>query len=165
MTVSLIVAMATNRVIGRDGGLPWHISEDLKYFKKVTMGKPMIMGRKTWDSIGRPLPGRASIVVSRDPVFEADGATTVNTFSKALSVAETMADATGAGEVIVMGGAAVYERALPHAGRIYLTEVHREYDGDVFFPEFNEGAWQETSRDDHDGDPGFSWVVLERTGR
>lgn len=162
MTVALIVAVAENGVIGRDGGLPWRLSGDLRYFKSVTMGKPIIMGRKTFDSIGRPLPGRPNIVISGNPGFTAEGVDVFGGLEDAVAHAEEMA----AGEVMVIGGAGLYAAALDIADRIYLTEVHAAVDGDVTFPPFDRDGWTETSRtresagakDDHD----HSFVVLDR---
>lgn len=162
MTLALIVAVAENGVIGRDGGLPWRLSGDLRYFKAVTMGKPIIMGRKTFESIGRPLPGRPNLVVSRTPGFSCAGADVYQSLEAAIADAEGM----GKGEVMVIGGAGLYEAALPIADRIYLTEVHAKVVGDVTFPAFDRGEWAETSRarhpagekDDHD----HSFVIFER---
>ena len=162
MTVSLIVAMSANRVIGREGGIPWHISDDMKHFKETTMGKPMVMGRKTWESLGRPLPGRAHIVVSAQPDYVAEGATVVSSVSEGLRLAETMAAATGSDEVMVIGGAQIYREALPHADRIYLTEVHADVEGDTLMPQWNGTLWHETGREERDGDPAFAFTVLER---
>lgn len=160
MGVSLIVAVAANGVIGRDGDLPWRIPADLGFFKQTTMGKPIVMGRKTWESIGRALPGRTNIVLTRDRQFEAEGATVVADFEVALAAAGEAA------EVMIIGGAEVYAMALPHASRIYLTEVHAAPEGDTRLPEFSRDDWRETAREDHaaeDGTPAFSFVTLERT--
>ena len=162
MVLALIVAVAENGVIGRDGGLPWRLSGDLRYFKAVTMGKPIIMGRKTFESIRRPLPGRPNLVVSRNPAFSHEGVNVHDSLAAAVANAECM----GEGEVMVIGGAGLYETALPIADRIYLTEVHAKVDGDVTFPAFDRGEWAETSRarhpagekDDHD----HSFVVFDR---
>lgn len=162
MTVSLIVAAAENGVIGRAGGLPWKLSSDLRYFKSVTMGKPIIMGRKTFDSIGRPLPGRPNLVVSRNPTFSAEGISVFDSLEAAISHAETLTD----DDVMVVGGAGLYAAAFPLAGRIYLTEVHATVAGDVIFPAFKRREWVEISRkrvpaseqDDHD----HSFVILNR---
>lgn len=162
MTVALIVAVAENGIIGRDGGLPWRLSGDLRYFKSVTIGKPIIMGRKTFESIGRPLPGRPNLVVSRNPEFAPDGVDVFDGLDAAVAHAESLAG----GEVMVIGGAGLYAAALAIADRVYLTEVHAAVDGDVRFPAFDREAWAETSRerhvasekDDHD----HSFVVLDR---
>lgn len=160
MRVSLIVAVAKNGVIGRDGDLPWRIPADLGFFKQTTMGKPIVMGRKTWASIGRALPGRTNIVLTRDRQFQAEGATVVADFDAALAAAGEAA------EVMVIGGAEVYAMALPHASRIYLTEVHAAPEGDTYLPEFSRDDWCETAREDHEAEgetPAFSFVTLERT--
>ncbi|AOS95942.1 Dihydrofolate reductase type 3 [Microbulbifer aggregans] len=144
--IAMIAAMAQNRAIGRDNTLPWRISGDLKFFKQVTMSKPVVMGRKTFESIGRPLPGRANIVITRNPEWRAEGVTTVSSLEDALLVARQSAAESGAEEVMVIGGAEIYRQALPMARRLYITEVEAEVDGDAFFPEFANG-WSETSRD------------------
>lgn len=157
--VALIVAAAENGVIGCDNQLPWKISEDLRYFKRITLGKPVVMGRKTWDSIGRPLPGRPNLVVTRNPGWSAAGALVAHSLDDALAQAEVLA---GGAEVMVIGGAQIFAEALPLAGRLYLTEVHRAYAGDAVFPPPDPAEWREVGREDHAGDPGFSFVVLER---
>jgi len=161
LILSLVVAMAENRVIGRDGDLPWRLPEDLKHFKRVTLGKPVIMGRKTWDSLYvKPLPGRRNIVVSRNPDFTAEGAETAG------SIDDALACVAGEEEAMVIGGAALFEAALPTAQRFHLTEVHAEIEGDTVFPEFDRGAWREVSRETHpasDGNPAYSFVFLERS--
>ena len=134
--------MAENGVIGRDDALPWHIPDDLKHFKSITMGKPIIMGRRTWDSLGRILPGRPHIVLSRDPNFAVDGVYSANSLEESISMGE---DLTG-GEIIVIGGAEIYREALRFTKCIYLTEVHRSLLGDTFFPQFNRDAWTEIER-------------------
>jgi dihydrofolate reductase len=159
MRVSLIVAVAENSVIGRDNELPWRIPEDLRYFKRVTMGKPVIMGRKTFASIGRPLPGRPNIVVTRDPGWSAEGVDAVRSVDDALALAGRLASG---GEVMIIGGAQLFAATSGVADRLYLTEIHARYDGDVFFPQPDPAEWRETSREDHPGDPAFSFVVLER---
>ena len=162
MDVALIVAVAQNGVIGRDGGLPWRLSNDLRYFKSVTMGKPIIMGRKTYQSIGRPLPGRPNIVVSRNPDFAADGTDVQTSLPGAVRHAATLPG----DEAMIIGGAALYDEALSHANRIYLTEVHADVAGDVRFPAFDRGDWTEVSREIHPAtekdDFSHSFVVLER---
>ncbi|HMA49709.1 MAG TPA: dihydrofolate reductase [Magnetospirillaceae bacterium] len=153
--LSLIVAVAENGVIGRDNALPWHISEDLRYFKQVTSGKTVIMGRKTFQSIGRPLPNRTNIVVSRDRGFSADGVLVAHNLDEALGKA-------GDGEAVVIGGSSLFEEALKRADRFYLTEIHRAYDGDVHFPAWDRNAWREASRRLVAGDPDISFVTYER---
>jgi len=164
--LSLILAMAENRAIGLDGGMPWHISADLKYFKKLTMGAPVIMGRKTYQSIGKGLPGRTNIVITRDQAFETADVEVVHDFESALRKARAIALIEGGDEVFVIGGAEIYALALPHAERIYLTQIHAEFPGDAFFPEIDEGGWSEVSRQHHDPEkpdgPAFSFIVLER---
>ncbi|MCZ6590461.1 MAG: dihydrofolate reductase [Alphaproteobacteria bacterium] len=160
--LALIAAVAHNGVIGRGGELPWRIPADLKYFKAITMGKPMIMGRRTFESIGKALPGRANIVVTRSADFSADDVEVAGNLDQALEIAV----GTGADEVMVIGGGEIYAAALPRADRLYLTEVHIDAAGDVRFPAFDRAQWRELSRDDHAaaGDnPAFSFVTLERT--
>lgn len=160
MKVSIIVAMDKNRVIGKDNDLPWRLSADLKHFKAVTMGKPIIMGRKTYESIGRPLPGRKNIVMTHSSGFVAEGCTVVS------SLDEAMQKAGDVNEIMIMGGAGLYQQMLKHANRLYLTEVHTEIEGDVYFPEFDKGDWLELERQDHSADEknnfDYSFVILER---
>ncbi len=156
LTITLILARADNGVIGRDGRLPWRLPADLRRFKALTISKPMIMGRKTFDSLPAVLPGRRHIVLTRDAGWSATGAEVVPSFDKALALA-------GPGEVAVIGGAEVFALALPRADRIELTEVHLDAEGDVVVPPFT--GWHETARDDHpaEGDrPAYSFVTLER---
>jgi dihydrofolate reductase len=142
------VARARNGVIGRDGGLPWRLASDMAHFKALTLGKPVIMGRKTWDSLPRrPLPGRTNIVLTRDGSFEPRNAVRSEDFSEALQIAREQAEEDGVNEVCVIGGAALFALALPKAGRIYLTEVEAEVPGDVLFPPFDERGWVEVSRE------------------
>ncbi|WP_196159630.1 dihydrofolate reductase [Reinekea sp. G2M2-21] len=152
MRIAMIWAMAENRVIGRDNKLPWHLPNDLKYFKRLTTGKPVIMGRKTYDSIGRPLPNRINIVVTRDPSFSASGVKVVHDLQSAIDLAEAECLISGADEVIVMGGAEIYRQALPLADRLYITFVHAQVDGDAYFPEFDLSAYQEIGRDGFQAD-------------
>ena len=147
MKISLIVAAAENGVIGRDGKLPWRLSSDLKTFRKLTMGKPIVMGRRTYESIGRPLDGRDSIVVTRNPMFAPDGVSTTETMDDALTLARVLARTSGADEVMVIGGASVYEAALPIADCIYLTRVHATPDGDRQFGTPDSSEWREVSRE------------------
>jgi dihydrofolate reductase len=160
MTVSLIVAVAANGVIGRDNHLPWHIPQDLRYFKRMTLGKPVVMGRRTYQSIGKPLPGRTNVVVTRTPGWTADGVHTVQSVDRALALAGRLA---GGGEVMVIGGATIFAESLASADRLYLTEVHRAYEGDATFALADPASWREMSRQDHQGDPDYSFVVLERS--
>lgn len=160
MKINLIVAMDRAGVIGNDGALPWHLCDDLRRFKAITMGKPLVMGRRTYESIGRPLPGRKNIVVTRRPDYQAPGCVIADSFDDALT------KAGGADEIMVIGGATLYRDTLDRAQRIYLTEVHAEVDGDVRFPEFERARWREINRENHPADDkhvhAFSWVVLER---
>lgn len=164
--LSLIVAAAENRAIGLDGGMPWHISADLKYFKRVTMGRPVIMGRKTYESIGGALPGRANIVITRNADYRLDDADVVHDVAAAIRKARVIAEIDGADEVFVIGGAEIYTQALAEADRVYLTEVAGDFPGDAFFPELAAKEWREVSREAHpperpDG-PAFSFTVLAR---
>jgi len=165
--MALVVARARNGVIGRDGTLPWRLKSDMACFKANTLGKPVIMGRKTWDSLSRrPLPGRTNIVLSRDQSFEPQGAVACENFSEAVQIAREQAEEDGVGEVCVIGGAALFEAAMPKAKRLYLTEVLADVTGDVTFPPFNEDDWIEVSREEHpagdDDDHPFVLRVLER---
>jgi dihydrofolate reductase len=160
MKISLIVAASINNVIGAKGELPWHLPEDLKRFREITMGKPMIMGRVTYESIGKALPGRTNIVLTRDADYRADGCETATRLDQALALAgET-------DEVMVIGGAFVYREFLPMADRIYLTRVRAHIDGDALFPELDPDEWTVTAKEDFpagdDRDYGFSLKVLDR---
>lgn len=164
--IALIVAMADNGVIGRDGGLPWRIPADLKYFKAKTMGKPVVMGRRTFDSIGRPLPGRPNIVVTRHGGDFPDGIDVAPDIDTALDIAQRSARDIGADEIMIIGGAALYEALLPRADRIYLTEVHEAVEGDTTFPAFDKNDWREVAREDRDDihTAPVSFVTLDRRG-
>ncbi|WP_043743651.1 dihydrofolate reductase [Paramagnetospirillum magneticum] len=159
-SVALIVAVAANGVIGKDNALPWHIPEDLKWFKENTLGKPVIMGRKTWESIGRPLPKRPNIVVTRQTGWRAEGAHTAHSLDEALALAARLAPE--AAELMVIGGNSLFAEALPGARRLYLTEIARAYEGDTMFPAFERGLWHEVSRRRNEGDPAFDFVILDR---
>lgn len=158
--ISLIAAMARNRVIGIDNRLPWKLSADLQYFKRVTMGKPIVMGRRTYESIGRPLPGRTNVIVTNDPSFRAEGCIVVHSVEEALAAAGDVA------EVMVIGGASFYRQMLPYADRLYLTVIHRDFEGDAWFPEIDPQQWIESKRDDHDADDrnpyGYSFIEYRR---
>ena len=157
--------MARNRVIGRNGDLPWQLPADLRHFKSVTMGKPIIMGRKTFESIGRPLPGRKNIVVTRRANFVSDGVLISNNLTAAIALGKAIASEDNVDEIMVIGGGEIYAKALSDADRLYLTEVHADIDGDTFFPALDRGLWREKSRTSHaaDGDkPGFDFILLER---
>ncbi|MFN3712182.1 MAG: dihydrofolate reductase [Alcanivoracaceae bacterium] len=148
MKLSLIVARAANGCIGRDNKLPWYLPEDLKYFKHVTFGKPVIMGRKTWESLKGPLPGRANIVISRQSGYHAEGARVVASLAEARRLAESIALIDGVDETVVIGGAQIYAEALPQADILYITEVHADVAGDTFFPEYDRSQWIEAGRED-----------------
>jgi dihydrofolate reductase len=159
--ISLIAALASNRAIGKDNALLWHLPEDMRHFRETTRAKPVIMGRRTWESLPdafRPLPGRHNIVVSRNPAYQPSGATL------AASLADALQQAGDAQEVFVIGGAQLYCQALPLASRLYLTEIDESIDGDVFFPEVPIEDWQEVSRQPKQGTsgPAFSFVVYQR---
>jgi dihydrofolate reductase len=162
MLRSLIVARARNGAIGKDGGMPWHLPADLSHFKRTTMGNPVIMGRRTWESIGRALPGRRNIVVSRTPGFRAAGAEVV------ASLAEAWRAVADAPESFVIGGAQLYAQALPEADRIYLTQIAGEVEGDTFFPDLPAGQWRETVLGEHPADErnrfALRFLLLERDG-
>ena len=143
MIRSLVIAQAANRVIGRDNRMPWHLPADLAHFKRVTMGRPVIMGRKTWESIGRALPGRLNIVITRTASFTAPGATVVGSLDEAYRAAGDV------DEVFIIGGGQVYAEAMATADRIYLTEIAAEPEGDTWFPAFDRSQWQETVMGEH----------------
>lgn len=153
-SISLVVARAKNNVIGMDGGMPWRLRRDLQRFKAITMGKPCVMGRATWESLPlRPLPGRLNLVLSRDLSYEesgkAKGAVVVSSLSDAFDIARETAEDDGVDEICVIGGSALFEAALPRAKRLYITEVDAEPEGDTFFPAFDESQFVETSREAH----------------
>jgi dihydrofolate reductase len=158
--LTLIAAVARNGVIGRDGRIPWRISGDLPRFQRITMGHPIVMGRRTWDSLGKPLPGRRNIVVSRTPGLKLEGAEVCR------SLAAALAACADASEVFVIGGTEAYREALPLAKRLLLTEIHADIDGDAHFPPFDRSLWRETRREHHpantDNPHAFSYVDYER---
>ena len=154
MKLSIIVAMARNRVIGCRGQLPWRLSADLQRFKRITMGHPLLMGRKTFESIGRPLPGRTSIVITRQPGFTAEGIITADSFTEAVRVA-----AKCAAEAFVIGGGEIYAQALPHASRLYVTAVDTDSAGDVYFPDWNPRDWQLVEESSHAADAKNSFAM------
>ncbi len=147
MIVSIIAAVAENGVIGRDGELPWRLSSDLRRFKEITLGNPVVMGRKTWESIGTPLPGRANIVVTRNAGLVAEGADIATDIETALKTARCRAAEAGVNEIFVIGGAALYEAALGLADRLYLTEVQAAVSGDTHFPNIDRTRWREIGRE------------------
>lgn len=158
--ITLITAYAHNRVIGKNNQMPWHLPEDLAHFKRTTLGAPVIMGRHTWDSLGRPLPGRRNIVISRNPTLHLIGAETVHSLQDAIDLCQT------AQEIFIIGGAQIYAQALPLAQRLVITEIDDTVDGDTFFPEFDVREWQEISRERHQAQSPnqffFSFVEYQR---
>ena len=166
MKLALICAMSENRVIGRDNGLPWHLSEDLKYFRRTTMGNCMIMGRNTWESIGRALSGRTSIVITSNSEYQAEGAEVVGSLQQAIERAEAVSKETGSTETFVIGGAVLYQAALPLADTLHLTRVHAQVEGDTTLHEFDESNWKEISREQYQHDESnqydYSICVLQR---
>ena len=164
--VALIVAAADNGVIGRNNALPWDLPADLAHFKRQTMGKPILMGRKTFESIGRPLPGRTNIVITRDESYAAEGVRVVHSLEDAISLAEDIALIDGAEELVVIGGAEIYEASLALAQRIYLTRVHASPMGDAYFPDLDGARWQVTARESHDAEgdkPAYTFLEYTRT--
>lgn len=162
--LTLLAAVSDNGVIGREGDLPWRLPADLKRFKRLTMGKPMILGRKTYESIGRPLPGRTMIVLSRSADAAALPAEVrlASTWDQALAIAEDVAEMAGASEAMVIGGAAVYAEALPRAERMHLTRVRAEVKGDVFFPAFDASAWRVEAEEHHPADDRNEYALTFR---
>lgn len=159
MIISMIAAMANNRVIGKDNQMPWHLPADFAWFKRSTMGKPVVMGRKTYDSIGRPLPGRLNVVVSRDESLEIEGVTTVTSIDQAL---ELVSDVD---EVMIIGGGSIYESCLPKANKLYLTYIDFDVDGDTQFPDWGEDwklSFREAYQADEKNKHNMEFVVLER---
>lgn len=163
MLVSLIAAVAENGVIGRNNALPWRLPADLKHFRHLTVGHPIIMGRRNYESIGRPLPDRTNIVLTRQAGYRAPDTTVVHSLDQAFAAAGN------AREVFVIGGAEIYAMAFGRADRLYLTEVHAKVDGDTHFPAFNPTEWREVARERHEADEkhehAYSFVTLERQGR
>lgn len=169
MHISMIAAVAENRAIGKDNKMLWHIPEDFKYFKKVTMGKPVIMGRKTFESIGQRLPGRLNIVVTRNPDWSEDGVTTVHDIKEAVQLAIAECAASTTDEIFIIGGDQIYQQMIDQVDRLYITEIKRSYpEADTFFPEIKQEKWQRVQKKSHYGDgankPGYSFCVYERTG-
>src|SRR5690554_710477 len=167
--LSAIVAVSDNRVIGRDNALPWRLSNDLKWFKRTTMDKPMIMGRKTFASLPGLLPGRPHIVITRDSSFSAEGAIVVRSIEAAVEMASNEARRLKASEIVIIGGAEIYRQSLAFLDRIYLTEVHSDIEGDTFFPALDPADWTETFREYHEkserNEFDHSFVILERQRR
>jgi len=166
LPLTIVAAIAENGVIGRDNDLPWRLKTDLQRFKRLTMGKPLIMGRRNWDSIGRPLPGRRTIVLTRNASLKATGATVAQSWGEAKALAAEAASELGADEIIVAGGAEIYRLALPETKRLRLTQVHVAAAGDVVFPPFDTSLFRETFREDHPAGPDdqhrFTFLDLER---
>ena len=166
MKLSIIVAVAENGCIGINNSMPWYLPADLKHFKRLTSGNIVIMGRKTYDSIGgKPLPNRQNIVISRNTDFSFDGIKTVTSIEQALDVANSMAEISGIEEAFIMGGAQIYEQSLPLAQRLYITEVKKTVTGDAFFPSIDLAQWQEIGREAHYYEPQdthYDFVVYER---
>jgi dihydrofolate reductase len=158
MKISLIVAMSSNHAIGLNNQMPWHLSADLKRFKQITMGNPIIMGRLTFESIGRPLPGRTNIIVSRNPAYRPEGCVVANGAETAISHGCQLAD-----EVFVIGGSTLYEATLPIADTLYITQINQDFDGDTFFPDFDRSHWTEVEREDvvDDAKVSFSYSFLK----
>jgi dihydrofolate reductase len=159
--IASIFAMSENRVIGKDNQLPWHLPADLKFFKATTLNHPILMGRKTFESIGRPLPQRTNIIITRQQGYRTEGALVVNSLSEAIKVGQQLHP-----DLFIIGGAEILREALPLVDTMYLTRIHETFDGDVYYPELNEQQWQETWREDHQPDEKnkypFSFIRLER---
>ncbi len=159
MKISLIVAMASNRVIGLNNNMPWHLSADLKKFKQITMGSPILMGRKTFESIGRPLPGRRTIILSRNESYQQPGCLVMQSIEAALE------SCRGDEEVFIVGGEDLYKALLPQASYLYITEIHKDFAGDTWFPDIDETQWQEVTREDINNDESvafsYSFVTLQ----
>ena len=167
MRKALIVAMAQNRVIGRNNALPWYLPGDLRYFKQATMGKPILMGRKTFESIGRPLPGRLNVVITRDAEWEAPtGVVAEQSLEAAYRRAEAQAELEGGDEIMIIGGGQIYADALADIDRMYVTQVHADVDGDAWFPEVDWDQWEELGREDFSASENnpydYSFVVYQR---
>ena len=165
LPVSLIVAATRNQVIGLENQMPWHLPADLRYFKQCTLGKPIIMGRKTWESLGRPLPGRLNIVISRQADAELAGAEVFADLASAIERGQEWAAQQGVDEVMVIGGGQIYQQAIALAQRVYLTRIELELEGDTFFPVLDAGDWQQTSAQAHPAqntEPGYTFEVWQR---
>ena len=165
LPLALIAALARNRVIGLDNRMPWHLPADLRHFKALTLGKPIVMGRKTWESLGRPLPGRLNIVVSRQSGLQLEGAEVFPDLGTAIARAERWAREQGVDELMLIGGGQLYAQALPLAQRLYLTRIDAEPAGDAFFPPFEEADWQRVEHQAHpplDDAPGYAFETWQR---
>lgn len=163
MKISLIVAMASNYAIGLDNKMPWHLSADLKKFKQITMGSPILMGRKTFESIGKPLPGRTNIIISRNKSYQQPGCLVFNAIDQALAACQKH------DEIFIIGGATFYQAMLSKADTLYLTEINQNFDADTFFPVINKDEWQEVAREDISDDPtvdfSYCFLTLERLSK
>lgn len=159
--ISHIVAASSNRVIGKEGGLPWHLSEDLKFFKQKTLHHALIMGRKTFESIGRPLPQRLNVIVSRQAAYRPQGTFVLPSLEKALEFCRSQSDQWGQ-EIFIAGGGEIFSQSMPLVQRIYLTEIHQEILGDTYYPPIDKTQFREISRLDHSSPISFSFVTLER---
>jgi dihydrofolate reductase len=159
--IAIVVAAAENNVIGKDNGLIWHLPADLRHFKQITMGHPILMGRKTYESIGKPLPGRTSIIVTTQKDYEAEGCIVTHSLQEALEKAKQLDEA-----IYIIGGAEIYKRALPLTDTIYLTRLHHTFDGDVYFPELKEAEWESMEQEHHEPDEknkySYSFLTLKR---
>ena len=160
--ISFVVAIGQNNVMGKDNAIPWHIPADLKFFKKVTMGHPIVMGRKTYDSIGKPLPGRENIIMTRNQNYAQEGCTVIHTIEELLKLEEKNE------EVCVIGGAEIFKITFPHADRLYLTKINHEFEGDTFFPDFDESEWKIISEEkgpkDEKNPYDYTFFIYERKG-
>ena len=160
MIISFVVAMSKNRVIGKNNSIPWKMPADMKHFKELTTGKPVIMGRKTYESIGKPLPNRTNIIITRDQNYKAENCIVVHSVDEALKASE------GSAEVMVIGGAQIYKEFLPKANKIYLTLIDADFEGDAYFPEYNVKEWKETAYEEHERDADnpndYVFMTLER---
>ena len=162
MRLCLIWAMTRNRVIGRDNALPWQLPDEMRHFMRTTLGKPVIMGRKQFQAMGKPLPKRTNIVLSRDPSFRPNGIVVARTLADAIARAHQAAGEIPDGEIMVIGGAEIYALSLPRADRLYFTLIDAELDGDTFFPEFDELQWREVRREEHRADARHAHPYLIR---
>ncbi len=166
MRIALIAAVAQNGIIGREGEMPWKLSGDLKNFKAITLGKPLVMGRRTYESIGHPLPGRFNIVLSKNEKFIAKGVTVSNEIKYALKIAKEEAFKLEVEEIMVIGGSKIYQETMPLAHRLYITEIHNSFDGDVTFPKINPFEWKELSRrhvsSENTETCDYSFVIFDR---
>lgn len=156
MIISLIAAIGKNGVIGKDNSLPWKLPADMKRFKELTLGKPVLMGRKTFESIGKPLPDRKNIILTRDKSYKAEGCIIAYSADEALKVAR------GSEEIMIAGGEQIFREFLPKANRMYLTFIDKDFGGDAYFPEYNKNEWKEVKREEHENDYKYAFVDLER---